>query len=205
MNSIDKTNDGNYLFSGRGTNTVYLISEQDGSILWRLRGEGSPSSNFTLQGFNFSAQHDARRLHFDDSVITILSFLDNASDGYEISSPTSAGLVVAINHTDHTASLASRLPRPDGKISDRRGNVQALPNGRYVVCWSESGWISEFDGEGRNIIEALFKGRTLYTYRAYKVASAALNGIVPAEAPAIKAFAVIGRGRDTVVTSAYVS
>ncbi|KAK4493598.1 hypothetical protein PRZ48_015265 [Zasmidium cellare] len=187
VNSVDRTSNGDYLISGRGTNTIYLISGVDGSVLWRVGGQDSPSSDFKLQNFTFSAQHDARMLHFNESGITTISLLDNASDGYETSGTTSAAFVVALNHTDKTASLLARMSRPDGGISDRRGNVQALPEGRFSICWSQYGWVTEFDGEGRNIVEARFRDDRLYTYRAFKVASADLKGMGAAEVPVIAA------------------
>ena len=207
MNSIDRTNTGDYLISGRGTNTVYLISAKDGTVVWRIGGKNSPSSDFALQNFTFSAQHDARMLQLNDSGTTIISFLDNASDGYETSGTTSAGLVVALNHTDNTASLVSRFSRPDRGITDRRGNVQALPNGSFQICWSQFGWVTEFDSEGRNVVEARFRDKNLYTYRAYKVVSDAFRDMVPAELPAVTAFEDIGRKQSgsAVMISTYVS
>ncbi len=197
---MDRTSEGDFFISGRGTNTVYLVSGKDGSILWRLGGSDSPYRDFVRKDFNFSAQHDARMLHANESGISLVSFLDNASDGYDTSSPTSSDLVVALNHTDHTASLVTRLARPDGGISDRRGNVQALSQGSYLVCWSQSGWVTEFDRDGRNIFDIRFKDENMYTYRAYKVVSSTFDSLKSPEVPAIQAFT-----QDSVRISAYVS
>lgn len=51
INAVDKTSDGNYLISSRHTCTIFKVSSKDGSIIWRLGGK---SSDFTLDGFNFS-------------------------------------------------------------------------------------------------------------------------------------------------------
>ena len=56
-NSVDKFPDGDYLFSGRHSDTVYKISHKDGSIVWRLSGRGE-NGNFELSD-HFSGQHDA--------------------------------------------------------------------------------------------------------------------------------------------------
>ncbi|KAF2169474.1 hypothetical protein M409DRAFT_20688 [Zasmidium cellare ATCC 36951] len=208
VNSVDRTSSGDYLISGRGTNTIYLISGVDGAVLWRLGGKDSPSSDFELQNFTFSAQHDARMLHLNNSGVTTISFLDNASDGYETSETTSAGFVVALNHKDKTASLLSRMSRPDGGISDRRGNVQALPDKGFSICWSQHGWVTEFDRDGRNVVEARFRDDNLYTYRAFKVLEADLKAIASAELPAVIAFKLQSdehRGGDAFSFTTYVS
>lgn len=56
-NSVDKDSEGNYLLSGRFTDTIYKI-DPAGNIVWRLGGK---NSTFSLLGFNFSKQHDAVR------------------------------------------------------------------------------------------------------------------------------------------------
>ena len=184
INSIDKTTDGDYLISGRHTDTVYLISGQDGSIKWRLGGE---SSSFALRGFNFSAQHDARMLASNDSNVTVVSFLNNAANEYENSSSTSAGLIVALDHRTQSASIVSQFARPDGFLTDRRGNVQVLDDGNVFICWSESGYISEFDKSGQLALEARFADRRMASYRAFKMTSPLPWPIKPSGRPVLKA------------------
>jgi hypothetical protein len=194
--------------SGRGTNTVYLISGRNGTILWRLGGTVDSQSDFTLRGFNFSAQHDARMLQ-SNGYSTLISLLDNASDGYEATSDTSAGMVISLNHTDRTATLVNRFSRPDGGISDRRGNVQSLSKGTFMVCWSRYGWITEFDEEGRDIADIRFKDEKLYTYRAYKVEASGFANLTPSELPVLRAFGQVDHQLNekdkSVQLSAYVS
>jgi hypothetical protein len=83
-NSIDKDQEGNYLISMRYTSTIYKISGKDGSIIWRLGGK---LSDFKTD-FNFSSQHDAK-FYSQNSSMTVISFLDNASDEWE-KQPTTA-------------------------------------------------------------------------------------------------------------------
>lgn len=61
---MDRNGHGDFLVSGRHTSTIYLVAGlaspsrlSPRSIIWRLGGR---LSNFTLVGFNFSKQHDAR-------------------------------------------------------------------------------------------------------------------------------------------------
>ena len=51
-NSIDKCPDGHYLLSARHADTIYKVSKDDGSILWRL---GGVQSDFESD-FRFSRQ-----------------------------------------------------------------------------------------------------------------------------------------------------
>jgi hypothetical protein len=187
---------------------VYLISGRNGTILWRLGGTVDSQSDFSLRGFNFSAQHDARMLR-SNGHSTLISLLDNASDGYEATSNTSAGMVISLNHSDRIATLVNRFSRPDDGISDRRGNVQSLSKGRFMVCWSRYGWITEFDEEGRDIVDIRFNDENLYTYRAYKVEASGFANLVPAELPAVRVFRQKGFQSDakdnSVQFSAYVS
>ncbi|KAK4501429.1 hypothetical protein PRZ48_007238 [Zasmidium cellare] len=169
LNSIDKTKTGDYLLSGRFTNTIYLVSGRDGSIIWRLGGK---SSSFELDGFNFSAQHDARLVPSSDPDITLLSFLDNASNGFEATSTASSALLVSLNHTDMRARSLRHHYRPDGGLAELRGNVQYLASGHMFVCWSKDGYISEYDELGALILEVRFVGPSLATYRAFRLESA---------------------------------
>ena len=207
INSIDKTPDGDYLISGRHTDTVYLISGQDGSIKWRL---GGASSTFALKGFNFSAQHDARLLATNDSNVSLVSFLNNAANEYENSSSTSEGLIIALDHRTQSAAIVSQFPRPDGLLTDRRGNVQVLDNGDVFICWSESGYISEFNKAGQLALEARFVDRRLASYRAFKMTSPLPWPIVPSERPvlalhALKTLRHLGKAPPTRSIAAYVS
>jgi len=83
---VDKSPQGDFLVSARDTNTIYLVSGHDGTIIWRLGGE---ASSFLLDGFNFSRQHYAKFQAINDTV-TIISFLENAADDTATHTPTSA-------------------------------------------------------------------------------------------------------------------
>jgi hypothetical protein len=142
LNSVEKSADGDYLISARHTDSVYKVSATNGSILWRL---GGSKSSFVLDGFDFSAQHDAR-LQSENSSITTISLLDNAAAsvrGYQTSSRSSA-LLIALHTSIHpmTVTLIQRWDRPDGRLSFRRGNVQILANSNVFVGRSASGYLS---------------------------------------------------------------
>ena len=135
---------GDYLVSMRYTSTIYKVSGRDGSVTWRLGGK---KSDF-IQDFNFSSQHHASFYEYNDTV-TIISFLDNASDEQNrqpATSRTSSIKVVALheNATPKRAELLQQFDRPDGLLTKVRGSAQRLPNKGFFAGWSDDGYVSEF-------------------------------------------------------------
>lgn len=200
MNSVDKDANGDYLISARHTDCVYKISGKDGSIIWRL---GGTNSSFILDDFIFSGQHDARLVSVSSSITTI-SIFDNAADA---SRPThtsefSSAMIIEL-HTSESpmiAKLIKRYPRPDGRLSYRRGNAQILPNSNIVAGWSANGYTTEFTHDGRVVLDAKFSSRRFDTYRSYKFPFLGQ----PTSIPALKAYAY-GTSPKTMTTVIYVS
>lgn len=165
VNSIDKNELGDYLLSARFTNTIYLISGQDGHIIWRLGGK---YSDF-VQDFTFSKQHHAQFVASNETHITI-SFLNNASDEAEQEEDISSALYVQMDMTASpmTATVVNRYNRPDGSLTRLRGSVQTLPNGNVFVGWSERGYQSEHSPDGKLLMHASFTSTRFSSYRSYK-------------------------------------
>lgn len=196
MNSVDKIAGGDYLISARFTNTIYKISGKDGSIIWRLGGR---HSDFKLDGFNFSSQHDARWRSGNDTT-TVLTFLNNHSDGILRTANTTSAMKVLLDMTTMTASLINEWKRPDDQLTKLRGNAQRLENNHMFVGWSENTYISEYNAEGSLIMEAQMASHRFNTYRAYKMNFTAY----PSEPIVAKAF-VYGASPQTATTVCYVS
>ncbi|KAJ5949048.1 hypothetical protein N7454_000632 [Penicillium verhagenii] len=166
INSVDKNDNGDYLVSLRFTNTIYLISGQSGTIMWRLRGQGE--SDF-VQDFVFSKQHDAKFLE-SSGTRHVISFLNNASDEDRSDEEISSALIVELETgtTPMTARVLNRYNRPDRSLTRLRGNDQQLANKNMFVCWSQGGYISEFSPEGEVLMTARFTSDRFSSYRAYK-------------------------------------
>ena len=151
-----------------------------------------------LDNFNFSRQHDAR-FRYENGSVTIISFLENASDGTLKSSEYSSALLVAIYNTTSpmTAKVLKRWVRPDRGLTLQRGNVQFLPNSDNVfVSWSDRGYLSEFSSDGRLLLEAQFTSERFNSYRAYK-----FNFVgSPSEALTLKAYAYTSETGELVST-----
>ncbi|KAL9106356.1 MAG: hypothetical protein Q9227_008625 [Pyrenula ochraceoflavens] len=183
INSVAKFTNGDYLISARHTSTIYRISPKDGSVVWSLGGK---SSSFSLEpGFNFTFQHDARVL-LENKTTVMLSLFDNASNGYNQSAPTSAGMIARLDLTRKSATLMNRYPAPEtAKISASQGNLQLLPNGNAFLGWGSSAYISEYTREGENVLEGHFATTGSMHYRAFK-ANFSAN---PTDAPAAYVYA----------------
>jgi Arylsulfotransferase (ASST) len=197
VNSIDKNENGDYLLSARFTDAIYLISGQDGQILWRLGGK---LNNFE-KDFRIYRQHNARFMESNATHMTI-SFFNNASDELTTDEDVSSVLVVQLNTamTPMTATLLRRYKRPDGGLSRLRGNAQLLPNGNWFAGWSEFGYHTEFTDDGTCVMEAKFVSERFNTYRAYKYE---FHGF-PQDPPDVRAF-VYGSQSSRLTTVFHVS
>lgn len=165
-NSIDKSDDGHYLFNARHTNTVYKISKDDGSIIWRLGGK---HSDFDMGNVHFSRQHDIR-FRGQNATHTIVSLMDNAL-GEDEAPPThdfSRGLLIALNTVNMTASLIAHYDHPDRLLAQRRGNMQILDDGHVFMGWSEHAYLSEHAADGTVLLKARLVPDRIGSYRAYK-------------------------------------
>lgn len=193
INSIDKTEDGDYLISSRHTSSLYKISGEDGRVLWRLDG-WSLSSQFQ-KDFYFSSQHDARWQHSNATHATITLF-DNAYDEFKPhhnqTHPYSRGLVFTISHATQTATFSHEYAHhgPDGTriLSGSQGNFQPLPNGNAFVGWGSRPYFSEHGADGTPVLHASFDAPAAMNYKARKYNWMA----VPAHDPALWAFSLDG-------------
>ena len=184
--------------SARYTNCIYKISGEDGTILWRL---GGTNSDFHMVDLNFSRQHDAQWLEFDEDT-EVISFLDNGADDFGYStSNTSSALVVRLAKGAHQpqATTMQRIWRPDGGVSQLRGNFQILPNGNRLINWSENAYITEHAVDGRLLMKASFSSKRFVTYRVHKLP---FEGF-PSERPKLHAAAY--RAGKSALTSYFVS
>jgi Arylsulfotransferase (ASST) len=169
INSIDKNQDGDYLISARHVSALYKISGKDGHIIWRLHGA---KSDYFLDGFSFSSQHDARWLS-DNEDESVISMFDNGSNGFNQTHPHSMLKIIRLNHKTKTAMLDLNLDPPfvDGHahISKSQGNFQTLPNGNIIAGWGNDAFWTEYAGEDHEIV---FYGaigfRNVMNYRVHK-------------------------------------
>ncbi|KAM3064736.1 hypothetical protein ACMFMG_012143 [Clarireedia jacksonii] len=168
INSVDKNSDGDYLISSRYMSCIYKISGKNGDILWRL---GGVQSSFKLYGFDFSAQHHARFQSASKDGKEVITFFNNAHNGWNSTRNYSSGMMVSLDTTSSpkAATLLSEwvLPEPDPQ-SVSQGNMQMLPNGNVFIGRGSSSHLSEFTSDGTCVLNARFAGEGVHSYRAYK-------------------------------------
>ena len=170
-NSIDKTPEGDYLFSCRHCDAIFKISSETGKIIWRLGGKQTDFK--MIDNLNFTRQHNIRFRGYNGTH-TIVSILDNAlgEDKQGVSWPFSRGLFLALDETSDpmTAQIITQYDHPEGEghHSNRRGNLQVLPNGNILMGWSARGQMSEHLPDGTMVLRSYFTTHWLGTYRSYK-------------------------------------
>lgn len=172
LSSIAQLRSGDYLVSSRHTSTIYRVSAKDGSILWRLGGK---SSNFKLQGFKFSFQHDVRVVKESGDLLT-LSLFDNEYNTFSDPQENSSGKIIEVNLAKKTARLLQQFDppqtgiQPEASQSGDGGSVQVLPNGNVFIGWGSLPIVTEHTSNGKLVYSAHFGvvGSSASSYRAYK-------------------------------------
>lgn len=191
INSVDKNDDGDYLISARHTSTLYKINGQTGDIIWRCGGK---LSDFQMQnGLNWSYQHDARWMSYNAST-DIISFFDNASNGFNQSSEHSGGYIIKLNHdaTPPTVELLQSFPAPeDIPISASQGNLQVLnrddwANSNVFLNWGSQPCVTEHAPDGTILYRAAVASDGQMNYRGYKFDIT----LTPYDRPALYTYAV---------------
>jgi hypothetical protein len=158
INSVQEEPDGNLLVSARNTSAIYELDGKTGDVLWRLGGK---KSSFTMApGTTFWWQHDARRRA--DGTITL--FDNGAAPPRE---KQSRAIRLRLDMDKKTATLVQADFAPGGPLAGSQGNMQLLDNGHAVVGWGAVPRVTEFDGGGKVVFDAIFSEGD-DSYRAYR-------------------------------------
>jgi arylsulfotransferase ASST len=168
LNSIDVADDGNYILSARNTHTIYKLNRDTGKLMWRMGGK---KSDFKMgAGTNFAWQHDARQQ--DDGTITL--FDNGAAPPVE---KFTRILRIRADEGAKTATLVTSYKHPENLLAPFEGSAQFLSNGNVFVGWGAIPYFTEFDAQGRVLLDARFgKGTAKITepdqdadtYRAFR-------------------------------------
>jgi hypothetical protein len=145
INSIDIATDGSLLIDSRDTWALYDTNPHTGQIIWTLGGK---HSSFKMGSGTITAfQHDARQQ--PDGSIT---FFDNGASPKV--HPQSRAIEVGLDMRKMTATLTHRYEHPTPLVAGSQGNMQALPNGDWMVGWGEVPDFSEFSAAGKLLFDA---------------------------------------------------
>lgn len=164
VNSVQLVDSEHLLVSMRNTWSVYLVDIRTGQIEWTLGGR---DSSFKLgPGAAFEWQHDVRLQNattltlFDDHCCQI-----TGGGTYVGATGASRGLVLRLDRSARTATLAAQYGEKGGFETDYMGDTQPLENGDVFVGWGSEPYFTEYGPSGQVLYEAQLPGSDL-TYRA---------------------------------------
>ena len=161
INSIQLDDDGKLLIAARNTWAAYKLDHRTGAVLWTLGGK---RSSFRMAaGTSFAFEHDVRSVTPDDRLITL--FDDGA--GLPAVHKASRGLELALDVRHRTARLAAQWRHSPPLLSEFEGNIQQLADRDHVIGWGQQPYFTEYDPNGRPVLDARFVGNTS-SYRAYR-------------------------------------
>jgi hypothetical protein len=165
INSIQLLPGNEMLVSLRNTWAAYLINTKTSQTIWTLGGKAS--SFKVASNAAFAWQHDAQMLPHNQVSL----FNDNCC---EITGPgafakpngASGGLVLNLNTSAHTASLAASYTHKNRPLDPAfLGSMNVLPNGNALVGWGSQPYFSEYSKSGQLLLDAIWPGKDL-SYRA---------------------------------------
>jgi EmrB/QacA subfamily drug resistance transporter len=155
VNAIDLPGDGTFVVSMRNTWAAYKVNAATGRIVWTL---GGPHSSFKLgPGAQFEWQHDVAVYPGSPLVTLFDDHCCQITGGGTYVSPTGAsrGLVLKLDQTAHTATVASQFSHGATFDAEYMGNVEPLPNGDEFVGWGSAPYFSEFSSSGQLLMDAI--------------------------------------------------
>lgn len=162
LNSVAKSNNGDYVISARHMDAVYKISHQDGHVIWQLGGRNSTiEANFAL-----CHQHHVRILDELDGNMTLSIF----NNGCETNASTTASaMVVNLDQIAKTATLVQEFRPENAMTVGSQGSVSIdAESGNAVVGWGLESTITEHSANGTIIFNATLGGGVAQSYRAFK-------------------------------------
>lgn len=189
INTIEKTDDGNYLISARHMHSIYLVNGKTGDIMWTLGGEknefvelppedGVNSSNPVL---TFAWQHHSRFYKRDKDNKMEMTFFDNHRkdiNEFGCMANCSRALHVRLDTESNpkTVQLVREYQHPAGLISQSQGSIQILDNGNAFIGWGKNPSFTEHTPDGETVFNVQFSpwsspatgNHALDNYRAYK-------------------------------------
>jgi hypothetical protein len=170
INSIDVEQDDQLLIDSRDTWTAYDVNPQTGQVQWRFGGK---QSSFKMEaGTETAFQHDARQ-----QPNGTFTFFDNGATPKV--HPESRTIVVNLDMQSMTATLVHSYEHSPPLVADSQGNMQALPDGDWMVGWGQEPYFTEFNPAGEELFDAHLPP-TFESYRTYRLPWSGQPDIDPA-------------------------
>ncbi|KAH8194772.1 hypothetical protein TruAng_011055 [Truncatella angustata] len=189
INTIEKTEDGNYLVSGRHMHSIYLVNGQTGDIMWTLGGQKNefvelPPESGVYPGddvLTFAWQHHTRFNYGNNGNKTEITFFDNHVKEYSeygCKANCSRGLHIALDTASNpkTVQLVQEYRHPAGLASQSQGSMQILDDGNVFIGWGRMPSFTEHTPDGKAVLDVQFSpwlskataDHALDNYRAFR-------------------------------------
>ena len=173
MNSVDLTDDGDYLVSIRHFDQIVKIAGlnnshglEAGNILWRLGGNASDFA-LTKEAY-FTRQHLASASSTSQNETMVLLF-NNAYEGANRASANhSSALLLRVNNETKEAVLEHEYAHPKGMLAGAEGSAQLLHNENVFVGWGTLPDLSEYQHDGTLLLHGRLMLEQTHSYRAFK-------------------------------------
>jgi hypothetical protein len=140
LNSIEPIAGNRVLISMRDTSGVYLLSQDDGHIIWQIAGK--KSSYTRTAGTRFYFQHDAKLEGKNLQTLTV--FDDEAGPPAH---GVSRGLVLHLA-TNGKVRIAHQYLRPKITVAGAEGSMRVEKGGYAMVGYGSTPYFSEFSRGG---------------------------------------------------------
>lgn len=190
-NSVEKTEDGNYLVSSRHMGLLTLINGKTGKPIWVLGGRHNQFKDLSDgMATNFGWQHDAR-FYKNQSHITLFDNHDRGTGFCSEEEGSDNPCFTRILHLEiDTDAMTARVVRsfhhPQHINAEAMGGVQVTENGNYITAWGYNPGIVEYKSDGTVVmdIQRARIGLHKINVSAYRVHKGAWKGM-PKHAPSI--------------------
>lgn len=185
INSVQKSQGGDYLVSAGNMHSIYLIDGATGAPRWTLGGRANefaeldypPGENFTNPLLTMAWQNHAQ--FYPGSGETQLTVFDNHINdinGWGCSANCSRGLHLSLDAGRRQVRLLHEYLHPAGLWSQSQGSVQVLPGGNVFIGWGRNPALTEHLASGPCVFDVQFSPwrspatgwRGLDSYRAFK-------------------------------------
>ncbi|UKZ88675.1 uncharacterized protein TrAFT101_004418 [Trichoderma asperellum] len=175
INSIQKTDDGNYLVSSRHLSLLTLVDGKDGHPIWILGGRKNQFTDLSNgEATNIGWQHDARILPSNSTGETHITLFDNHGEysGVCQEKCQTRALHIAIDPVALTARVVSQFFHPENIDSGAMGGCQTLDSGNVMTGWGHNPGFVEYKSDGTPVMDiqrGIIGGEVLADMFAYRV------------------------------------
>jgi hypothetical protein len=174
INSVEKTEDGNYLVSSRHLGMLTLIDGTTGKPIWILGGKLNQFKDLSNgRATNFAWQHHAR-FHANQTQITMFDNHGEITDFCHDKGCKSRGLRLEIDTKAMTARIMNEYFYPEDENVGAMGAYQQLDSGNVLVSFGHVPGFVEYKEDGTPVMDVQRgKLRTgnladMFSYRIFK-------------------------------------